>query len=153
MASDSTSITRTFIELAGLQYDSAAPDGLRVRAVRVDGSSVEGPLLSVDTTTLLVEDSEHGFIRVEANELRTLDVETPRRGREWVLAGIAGIGVVAAMIGWAHLPWVRPERENDIFVGFVILSLAAVALSPVLLRRTGLGRWLTKWRPLYPPGA
>ena len=67
-----------------------------------------------------------------------------------MLAGAAIVGATTALVGYASLPWVRPGK-GDVTNGFMALYSAAGALFPILLARTRLGRWLTKWTSLYPP--
>lgn len=116
-----------------------------------DGTWVEGQLLSVEPTELAISDNVTGApVHVAASELVTLSIRENRRGREWMLAGVAIVGATLALVGYAMLPWVRPG-EGDIKTGFTMLYTAGGALLSVLLARTGLRTWLTEWRPLYPP--
>lgn len=153
MSSTSITVTQTFSELDRLAEQHGPGDRLRIRIAQADGSRIEGSLVSIEPTQLtLMDDATHDVIRVPASEMRALEVHRPRRGREWALAGLAIVGATAALIGYAMFPWVRPDRPGDILMGFMILALPVVALFPVLLARTRLGRWFTQWRQLYPPG-
>jgi hypothetical protein len=144
----SITLAQSFAELAD---ESARTEGLHIRIERADGSRIEGSLLSVEQSRLtVVDDATQDVIPIAAAELRALEVQSPRRGREWLLAGLAILGATAALIGYATLPWVRPTGES-VTAGFVILYLAAAALFSRVLARTGLRRWLTQWRQLYPP--
>jgi hypothetical protein len=90
-------------------------------------------------------------VRVAASELAALAVRTPHRLHEGILAILAIIGATAALVVYASFPWVRPG-QGDITNGFMALYSAAGALLPIALSRTRLGKWLTKWEQLYPPG-
>lgn len=149
--SSRATITTTRV-LAELAAESAREKGMWIRLARVDGTFIEGPLLGVEPTHLTVMDSASGTpTKVDAGDLATLYVRTARRGREWMLAGVAIVGATLALIGYASLPWVEPD--GDIDDGFRIIFAAGAALLTTVLARTGLRRWLTAWRPLYPPGS
>lgn len=144
-------LMQAFDEIAHLADEQSQENSLLIRVVRVDGSTIEGYVTGVGPFALiLVDKSTRGFIEVAPGDVRTLDVETSRRGRQWIMAVLGIIVATAVLVGWATLPWVTPN-QNGVMIGFVILVLPILMYGGVLLDRMGLGRWLTKWQPLYPP--
>lgn len=142
-------LTRT---LAELEDQSARASGLVLRVERSDGSTIEGGFGGVEAANLVIIDSAtHTRVLVPAVELRAVAVRAPRRRREWMLALAAIVGGTFGLVGYAMLPWVNPD--GDIQTGFKILYVAGAALLSVLVARTGLGRWLTRWQSVYPPSA
>ena len=141
------SASRAFGELAS--QSGHAPTSW-VRARTFDGSTIEGQLLRAEPTQLSITDhATQTTVHVSAGELAALEVREPRRGREWMLAGAAIVGATAALIWYATLPWAR--RDGGIADAFKLLYVIGAALLSLLLARTGLRRWLTVWRSVYPP--
>lgn len=84
MMSAETTLARSFDDLANLVERTP---GLCVRIQRVDGSDIEGQVLEVGYTDLVVlDEASRKHVQVFAHELRALDVSMPRRAREWMLA-------------------------------------------------------------------
>ena len=143
-------LTDAFSELAA---EAERWDGLRVRIERTDGSVVEGHVTSVAETDLLLRESATGrTVQLYDSDIRAVDVRLARRAREWVLAIVAIIGMPAALVGYAQLPWVG-DGQGDAMIGFLLLTGVGVAVGSLPLVRNTLRAWLTNWRRLYPaPG-
>ena len=138
------------LEHAFTQLDDAAArlGRPRIRIERADGSTIEGTLHSIEPAQLTLIGDANEFVQVPAAELRALQVEAPRRAREWVAAGFGIVVATTALIGYAQLPFVRPDG-GTLLVGFLVLLVAGRAL----VSKLGLGHWFKSWRPLYPPSA
>ena len=152
MTSTETTLTRAFDDLATLVERTGS---LCVRILRADGTAIEGEVLGVGYTDLLVlDEASRTHVRVFAHELQALDVSMPRRAREWLLAAGAIPMATAALVGYAQLPWV-PKRpaEGDILMGFIILLASGAGVISIPLLRKWLESWLTKWQRVYPPVA
>lgn len=150
MTPTGTSLTQSFADLETLVQRSP---GLRVRVQLADGTSIEGQDLDVAPTELWLLDAvTRKQIHVGANELRAIDVRMPRRGREWMLAVGAILGVTAALIGYAHLPWVQPE-QGDITMGAVILVALGAGYMSMPIAHPRLQSWLTRWERVYAAAA
>jgi hypothetical protein len=152
MTSAETTRTRSFDELAKLIERTPS---LHVRIQRTDGSAIEGDLLDVGyTDLLLVEKATEKRVHVSALELRVLEMNVPRRGREWMLTAFAIPAATAALVGYARLPWVpsRPSGD-DVLVGFMILVAIGAGVISIPAIRKWLASWLTRWQRVYPPVA
>jgi hypothetical protein len=146
------SISRAFAQLADFD-DRSGSEHTQVRIGRQDGTTIEGRLFGIDATDLtLVDHATGGLTKVPASEVRSLEVEAPRRAREWIIAALGVVAAVFALAGWAMLPWVRPRAEGDMMLGFIFILLVAGPALSALFARPSLRRWMTTWKTLYPPG-
>lgn len=138
--------------LAGLAKQFAAKKDVWVRVTGVDGSVREGRLLSADASALAVNVA-HQLAPVELPiaEVLAIEVRSPHRNREGMLAMLGIVTAVTALVLYSKLPWV--DAHSDFSGVFMAMFSIAAAVFSVVLARTGLRRWLTTWRPLYPPGA
>ena len=103
-----------------------------------------------DTYFFVREKATGEHVQVFAHELRLLDVNVPRRAREWFLAIAAIPMATAALVGFARLPWVKPEA-GVILAGFLALLAIGTGVVSVPFVRKPLGSWLTRWQRLHPP--
>ena len=143
-----TTVSRALTELASSARTSTS---VEVRAVRLDGSAFEGRVAEVDGQALrLVDPDTLESVRMTTPELGELFVRGPNRNREGMLAIVGIVGAVAALTAYSTLPWVRPG-SGDVSNAFIALYAVGGALFSVLLARTGLRKWLTEWRQVYPP--
>ena len=150
--SPETTLTRALDDLANL---GKRTESIYVRIECADGLAIEGEVLEVgDTDLLVLDEASREHVRVLAHELQAIDVSIPRRGRELVLAAGMIPATTAALVGYAQLPWV-PERPGGghILIGFMLLLAIGAGLmsAPLLMRQ--LQSWLTKWQRVYPPVA
>jgi hypothetical protein len=139
--------------LAGLAAQFEAAKKLRFRVTCADGSVREGTLLGADASLLAIN-VEHQLAPIElsADDIVAIDVRTPHRIHEGMLAILGIVVAVTALVFYSKLPWVD-RAHGGVSAAFMIMFWAAAAVFPVVLARTGLRRWLSKWRPLYPPEA
>lgn len=122
----------------------------RVRARLRDGTTLDGTLVSAsaDHLSLLMESTEARYI--PAVDLVSLHLATPRRGREWALAGVAITGATTALVGLAAIPGLHLERHlQHAFIALFYLGAGGLSL---LLARTRLREWLTRWDCLFDAG-
>lgn len=152
MASTDLAVARSFEELARLV---GRVSSVEVRIRRADGSEIEGLIHHVDyVNALFIEEHSGYFIEVSAHELQTLDVNLPRRGREWTMAILGIIVTTTALVGYAQLPWVpaRP-RDVDILVGFIALMAIVAGLARIPSLQKWFASWFSRWERIYPVGA
>jgi hypothetical protein len=152
MASTDLAVSHTFDELARL-VDRV--ESVEVRIRRVDGTAIEGVIHNVDyVNVLFVEQRSGDCVEVRADEIETLDVNVPRRGREWTVAIVGIVVTTTALVAYAQLPWVpaRP-REGDIFAGFIALAAIGAGLGSIRPLRDWFTSWFTRWQRFYPPVA
>lgn len=137
--------------LTSLSADGKLAAGVRLRVGLLDGSGLEGDLISAspEHLSLLLPSLEARYLR--AAELRSLHLATPRRAREWALAGVAVAGTTAALVGLAAtIPW--EYVQNNVQRAFVVLFYAGAGLLSILLAKTRLRAWLTRWECLFDAG-
>jgi hypothetical protein len=140
-------------EVLSQALDTLAPLTMRDTAVRLrlgltDGSVVEGFLISASREHLslrMVPDQARYF---PAEQIRSLHVAVPRRGREWALASVGIVGATAAVIGLTSLPAVGVYLRTHIQRAFGVVFYLGIGLLVILLAKTGLHDWLTRWDPL-----
>ncbi len=129
------------------------PHGLsraRVRARLRDGTVLEGTLISGSAAhlSLLMESTEARYI--PAHELLSLHLAAPRRLREWGLAAVGIGGTTTALVGLAAIPGLHLERYlQHAFIALFYLGAGALS---VLLAKTRLREWLTRWDCMYDAG-
>lgn len=124
---------------------------LQVRIECVDGRRIEGALLHVDGDELVVLDDASGVpAQLLPEQLRTVDINSPRRVREWLVVLCAIPIVTAILVAFSRIPGVNPKR-GDIAIGFMLVLAAVWALARV----PGLGKsfhgMMTRWDRVYPP--
>jgi hypothetical protein len=125
--------------------------GLSARLTRADGAVVEGHLVDVGASGLVMfDDATQKEVEVYAHDVESLDVDVPRRVREWLVAVIAIPAATMALVGFAMLPGVRPDR-GDIVVGFIILALLIEGAISIPFVRNLWKPWFSNWRRIYPP--
>jgi hypothetical protein len=123
--------------------------GVYVRVLSADGSSVEGEILDVAPTHLLLLNSATGKqVQISRLELHAIDVEAPRRGREWLLAAFAIVGAPAVLVGLARFSGLQPELSAPL--GFVALMAIVAGVGAIPAARKRVFAWLTRWQRLYP---
>ena len=130
MAPTDVAIAPSFDELAKL-VDRVSSVEVRIR--RADGTAIEGVIHNVDYVNVLFIE-EHGgrYVEVPAQDLETLDVNVPRRGRELTLALLGVVVGTIALIGYAQLPWVPPRPdEGDMLPAFIALVAIGAGLSSI----------------------
>jgi hypothetical protein len=124
-------------------------DGPRVRIERADSRTVEGEVIYVSEADVTIRDADGMQVSVEARDVMVLDVELPRRVREW-LAAILSIPTVAAiLVAFSRIPGVNPRR-GDITIGFALVLAACWGLTRVPGLANAVRARLTRWDRVYP---
>ena len=150
MAPTDVAIAPSFDELAKL-VDRVSSVEVRIR--RADGTAIEGVIHNVDYVNVLFIE-EHGgrYVEVPAQDLETLDVNVPRRGRELTLALLGVVVGTIALIGYAQLPWVPPRPdEGDMLPAFIALVAIGAGLSSIPPLRKWYASLFSTWRRIHPP--
>lgn len=136
--------------LIGLEALCQGKSTSTVRLVLADGLALEGPLIGASPDHVAVAVGGSSVVRrIPAQEIRSLDVAVPRRGREWALAGVGILGATAALVGLGSLPGIGAYLRTHAQVGFHVVFYVGAALLVVLLAKTRLREWLIQWRALY----
>jgi hypothetical protein len=147
MPSSNAALMRSLDDIAE-KLDREGSLHARIRCA--DGRNIEGEILGVCEDDLIVHDGATGAETfLPALQLLTLDVSSPRRGREWLVAICAIPAVTAILVAFSRIPGVDPKR-GDLAIGFMAVLVFVWALGRV----PGLGRvlreQLTKWERVYP---
>ena len=143
-------ISRALVKLAEIE-DGAEHAQTRLRIGKADGVPLTGRLFDLRTTRLtLIDEATGGFTEVDATDIRTLEVELPRRAVEWGLAGVGVIVAIMALTAFALIPGVKATDEGHMILGFFLVYVLVAPLFDLALRRTRLGDWVKEWRMLYP---
>jgi hypothetical protein len=113
-----------------------------------DGSTAAGLLLSASGShvSLLLPDAQARYIPTQ--DIRSLQLARPRRDREWALAGVGVLGSTAALIGLALMPGIGGYLRTHGQAAFGVVFYAGAGLLVLLLAKTGLRDWLTRWETL-----
>jgi hypothetical protein len=145
-------LARSFADLAD-QIDREQDQHIRI--LRADGSTLEGTILDITPTGLRLLNSATGEqVTVPALELHAVEVQRPRRVREWTLAIFSIPVTTAALVGFAQLPWARPDPDGGyVLIGFVIFCALVGGLISIPMIRRWLGAWLTRWQRIYSTAA
>jgi hypothetical protein len=77
-----------------------------------------------------------------------MHVARRRPFREFLLVVLGMVGATAAVMGMAQVPFLRGHLPAAVGV----LVIGGAALAAKLVRRTGLGDWLTRWEALADVG-
>lgn len=148
MPSSESALTRSLDDVAEQLHRAKH---LYARAQCVDGSTIEGEILDVGEADLIVLDVVSGSeTHLLAHQLATLDISSPRRIREWLMAICAIPVVTAILVAFSRIPWVDPNR-GDITIGFMVVAAVVWALGRVSSLRKMLEGQLTRWVRVYPP--
>ena len=125
-----------------------AGEELRIRVGLADGTRVTGVVLSTsaDHVSLRVPPTQARYIPLD--EIRLLQVAKPHRVREWALATVGIVGATASLVALAWIPGIGEYIRSHGATGFMITFYLGVGALAVLLTRTGLRQWLTRWETL-----
>jgi hypothetical protein len=117
----------------------------------VDGRQIQGMVLDVGEAGLIIADLTSGAeVPLASAEIHALEINSPRRVREWLLALCAIPIVTALLVAFSRLQGREPTRR-DIAIG-VGLGMAIVwALGSIPGLRKLFHRQLTTWVRVYPP--
>jgi hypothetical protein len=136
--------------LTGLEALCRGKSNATIRVGTADGSTVEGSLIGASPGHVTVGISGSPIVRrIPADEIHSLALEEPHRGREWALAGAGIIGATAAMVGLVSVPGIGAYLRTHALSMFRIVFFLGVGLLTLLLARTRLHAWLSYWRILY----
>lgn len=146
MPSTDGALARSFADLDE-QLDRGEPPYVRIRCV--DGRHIEGEIRHVGHAGVLIFDIEaHTETLLPADQLLALEVRSPRRLRQWLLALCAIPFVTALLVGFSRIPGVDPAR-GDIAIGFTLVMAAVWALGRVPVIRKMFNGQLTTWSSAY----
>jgi len=135
--------------LAAIQTQQARGTEVRLRIRGVNGAMVEGPLVSAEQGHVAIRARHGGVIDFAPEQIGALAIARPRRGREWVLAGVGIVAGTAAIGGLVSLPVVGEYLRSNVQVAFQVVFFAGVAVLIVLRAGTQLRDWLTRWETLF----
>ena len=121
---------------------------VRIRVGLANGSVADGFLLSATPLGVSLRMPHARAEHFPTEQIRSLHVATPRHGREWALAGVGIVGATAALVGLVSLPVLGPYLRAHPQRAFVVVFYAGVGALVVLLAKTGLRDWLTRWETL-----
>jgi hypothetical protein len=138
-------LSRSLLNLAALEE---AHEDVTLRVTLADGSTVVGSLLSASADHLSLRLPDSQARRYSLEDIRSMHRARPRRWREWTLAGLGILAATAVLVGLASLPGLRSYLQGRIQVAFVVVFYLGVGLLALLLARTGLRNWLTRWESL-----
>jgi hypothetical protein len=85
---------------------------------------------------------------IPAGAIRSMHVARRRPFRELLLVALGIAVATAAAVGMAQVPFLRAHLATAIGA----LVICGAALTVKLVRRTGLGDWLTRWETLADVG-
>ena len=122
--------------------------GVRLRVGLADDSVADGMLLSASSDHVSLRLPGAQARHIPAEQIRFLHLARPRREREWALAGVGILLGTAGVVGLTSLPWVGGYLRTHAQTAFGVVFYAGVGLSVLLLARTGLRDWLTRWEIL-----
>lgn len=135
--------------LATIDAEADRGREVRLRITGIGGAVVEGPLLSAANGHLAVRGPDGAVIDFAPEEIGTLAIARPQRGREWALAGVGIVTGAATIGGLVSLPvvgeWLRTSSQYVV----VAVFYAGAGLLVVLLAATRLRQWLTRWDTLF----
>ena len=135
--------------LAGLAEHDDGERTTTIRVMRRDGTIVEGTVVEINADSITV--SEAASVRpvnTAHTEITSLEVLCPHRSREWLVAAVGIPLVVALMVGIRRLPGVGAKTDVSIVV--LALYFLGTLVGPFVLTRTRFGRWLHRWRYIFP---
>ena len=118
---------------------------VRLRVALFDGSVLDGFLLTATGGHISLRLPDAQARRIAAQDIRRLSVARPRRGREWALAAVGAAGAIAALVGLTSLPGVGTYLGTHAQTAFGLVFYGGVGLVILLLVRTRLREWLTRW--------
>jgi hypothetical protein len=124
-------------------------DGPRVRVERADGRTVEGEVVYVSEADLTIRVADGEQVSVPAREVMVLDIESPRRVREWLAAILSIPAVAAILVAFSRIPGVDPRR-GDITIGFALVLAVCWGLTRVPGLANAVRVQLTRWDRVYP---
>lgn len=118
----------------------------RLRVVWRDGSVTEGLLVAHSDGHLSLQERGGQLVYVPTEEIGALYLATRRGGREFVVVAGVIVGVTAILVAAANVPYLRAHALTTIATWGAIFAFAGIVQ---LRRRTGLGGWLTAWKPVF----
>jgi hypothetical protein len=123
---------------------------LLVRIHRVDGMVIESYVIAVSDSELYVYDkTAQKYLSVPTREVESVEVNKPRRAREWTLA-LFGLPVITAfLVAFSRLPGVRPEMGH-MTIGFILFAAIVWGITSMPRPRRLLNAWFTMWLRVYP---
>jgi hypothetical protein len=145
MTSATQSLTH-WLDAIGAQLDRE--ETVTARMQFVDGRNVEVEILDVGDVGLTVRDPPGAILEIPSQELPALDVRSPRRVREWLLAFVAIPAVTAILVAFAQIPGFNPKR-GDVVIGFVLVMGSAWGLGRIGSLRRGMRDLLSRWDRVY----
>jgi hypothetical protein len=138
------------LSLADVEDQLDRGRNLHARIRCVDGRKLEGELLDVGNSGLMVLEASGVETHVLAHQLLTLDIGSPWRIREWLIAICVVPVVTSILIAFSRIPGVDPDR-GDITIGFLLVAATIWALGRIpRLRKLWQGH-VVRWDRLYPP--
>lgn len=118
-----------------------------VRVTLLDGSVVEGVLMFHAEKGLSIQDRGEELVFVASEEIRTLEIGVRRTMREFVVVS----GVILAVTALLVVEWSIPYLRAHLSLPWLASQLAIFSFAGLrqLRRRTALGRWLRRWKPVF----
>lgn len=134
--------------LASIESIQGLGRALRIRAGLDDGTVVEGALISATPTDIAIQLPGSRITNYGLEQIRSLALGRPHRGRQVAVAGIGLAGGAAILAGLSLVPGVRAlfEFHSDLVVR--VAFYAGIAGLIVLLGTTRLRSWLVRWETL-----
>lgn len=138
-------MSQALVGLAPLRERDA---GARLRVGLEDGSVADGLLLSASADHLSLRLPGAQARHIPAEQIRSVHLAHPHRAREWAVAGAGILLATAGLAGLTALPGIGTYLRGHAQTAFGMVFYAGAGLLLLLLARTGLRDWLTRWETL-----